>query len=135
MSGITDTLAALADVVEDAVPEGSGWQVHAAIPQKPVPPCILLRPGAAESGTVDGQYWTDVDLVCIVGGADQPSALEQVAGMLETVAGALNTALRRVPGHSPTRWAAPGVTVIGNQTHMAAVATVTVPMLEPEVNP
>jgi hypothetical protein len=129
VSAVTDTLDTVAGIVRDAV-EGKGWQVHAVVPMQPQPPCILLRPGAGEMGTVAGSYLTDVELVCIAGGTDQPSALGTVTDMLEAVAVACHDGLRHLPGYSPLYWGAPGATTIGGSQHLAAVATITTPLLE-----
>jgi hypothetical protein len=134
VSGVTDTLEVVAAVVREAV-QGQGWQVHGTVPMQPQPPCIVCRPGRGEMGTVAGSYLTEVDLVCIAGGTDQPSALDTVTSMLEMLATALHDGLRKLPGYIPVTWDAPGAASISGSQHLAAVATITIPLLEPEVAP
>jgi hypothetical protein len=131
MSAVTDTLATVAGIVADAVPAGSGWQVHPVVPNTPNPPCVVCRPGGGQIYTVGGTYLLDVDLVCIAGKSDQPAALETVTTMVETVINALHTDLKHLPGYAPAHWDAPGQTVVGGQAYLACVATITVPILDP----
>jgi hypothetical protein len=131
VSAVTDTLDTIASIVGDAVPAGSGWQVHPRVPNTPVPPCIVCRPGAGAMHTVGGTYLLDVDLVCIAGKADQPSALDTVTTMVETIVNALHTGLKHLPGYEPADWGAPGQTIVANQAYLACVATITTPVLDP----
>jgi hypothetical protein len=130
-SYVVETLQIIAGIVRDAVPDGSGWQVHDRVPMQPVPPCIVCRPGGGQPLAVGGTYALDTDLVCIAGRTDQPAALDTVMRMVEAVAAALTASdLARLGGWQPPTWGAPGLTVVGGQPYLACVATITTPVLE-----